>query len=80
MLELYFTRAVGSFSRGFDFGIYVATRSSDSEPWDTLTRLTTITGTVTEAPSISFDGRLLYYHKKVSNVFRIYVAEREEID
>ena len=28
-------------------------------------------------PSISFDGRLLYYHQKVSGVFRVYVVSRK---
>ena len=75
-LELYFTRAVKSAAGVFDFGIYVATRNSISEAWDNVKRLDAINGEVTEGPSISFDGRLLYYHQKVSGVFEIYVVER----
>jgi hypothetical protein len=76
-LELFFTRAIGSIHTGLDFGIYVASRSSVSEPWDHVKRLESITGDVTEAPSISFDGMLLYYHQKISNVYRVHVVERE---
>jgi len=76
-LALYFTRAVGSINTSLDFGIYVASRSSVSEAWENVKRLDSITGNVSEAPSISFDGTLLYYHQKISNVYRVYVVERE---
>jgi hypothetical protein len=76
-LELYFTRATGSIDTGLDFGIYVATRSSITEAWSNVKRLASITGNITEAPSISFDGMLLYYHQKIANIYRVYVVERE---
>lgn len=76
-LELYFTRASGSVGTGFDFGIYIATRSSVSEAWDNINVLDSISGDITEGPSISLDGSLLYYHQKVSDVYRVYVVERE---
>jgi len=71
--ELYFTRMDGS-----DFGIYVATRSSASEPWSQGARISAIQGNMTEAPSISYDGHLLYYHQKINDVFKIFVVERKE--
>lgn len=77
MLELYFTRAVGSLETGFDFGIFVATRSDVTDVWSSVSRIEAITGIITEAPSISFDGKLLYYHQRISDVFKIYVVERE---
>lgn len=76
-LELYFTRAIGSVSQGFDFGIYVATRASTADAWSNVSRLDSLSGDTIEAPSISFDGNLLYYHKKVDRIFKVYVAERK---
>ncbi len=76
-LTLYFTRATGSVDTGFDFGVYVATRSSVSDAWNSVRRIDAISGDITEGPSISFDGKRLYYHQKKSDVFRIYVVERE---
>ena len=76
-LELYFTRAIGSAASGFDFGIYVATRPSTSDAWSNVNRLQSLAGDTVEAPSISFDGSLLYYHKRVGGIFKVYVAERE---
>ncbi|MGI9552473.1 MAG: hypothetical protein ACR2MT_14825 [Aurantibacter sp.] len=77
-LEFYFTRATGSVDSGLDFGVYAATRNSISEPWDNVERLDVIIGEITEAPSISFDGKLLYYHQKVNGLYQIYVVERVE--
>ena len=77
MLELYFTRLVGSGTTGFDFGIYVASRASPIDVWSNVNRLEGLNGDTVEAPSISFDGNLLYYHKKVDGIFKVYVAERE---
>lgn len=77
-LELYFTRATGSVETGIDFGIYVATRNLVTEPWDNVTRIDIITGEITEAPSISIDEKLLYYHQKVNGLYQIYVVERVE--
>ncbi|MBF0196881.1 MAG: PD40 domain-containing protein [Planctomycetes bacterium] len=70
-LELYFTRTIGA-----DFGVYIATRSSVSGVWGNVNRIDAISGEFTEAPSISFDGKLLYYHQKISNQFRIHVVDR----
>jgi hypothetical protein len=77
-LELYFTRGIGSLQTGFDFGIYTATRKFESEPWSNVKRIDNITGEFLEAPSISFDGKLLYYHQKIGDVFMIYMTQRKE--
>ncbi len=74
-LELYFTRA--SISATVDVGIFVASRDSVTEPWGKVYRLSTIIGELTEAPSISYNGEVLYYHQKVSDTFHIYLAERK---
>ena len=77
MLELYFTRLSGSLASGFDFGIYIATRPSISKAWSNISKIEAISGDTIEAPSLSFDGKRLYYHQKDSNVFQIYLVERE---
>lgn len=77
-LEFYFTRATGSVETGVDFGVYVAIRNLVSEAWDNAERIDVITGEITEAPSISFDGKLLYYHQKVTGLYQVYVVERVE--
>lgn len=76
-LELYFTRAVVSMIAGYDFGIYVATRNFTGDPWGNVQRIDLPAGDFTEAPSISYDGSLLYYHQKVSGKFRICAAQRD---
>lgn len=75
-LELYFTRASGSIESGYEFGIYVATRNSVADSWSNISRIEAISGEITEGPSISLDGTLLYYHQRKSGVFRIYVVTR----
>lgn len=77
-LELYFTRATGTVETSIDFGVFVATRNTVSEPWKNVERIDVITGEITEAPSISLNGKLLYYHQKVNGLYQIYVVERVE--
>lgn len=75
-LELYFTRASSSLLTTLDFGIYVATRKTESESWGNVRRIDAISGQSTEAPSISSDGKLMYYHKKINGIFQIFMVER----
>ncbi len=70
--ELFFTR----YSGGTDFGIYSAVWSPVSGQWTDVRRIEAVTGDTTEAPAISPDGHLLYYHKRVDGRFRIFVVER----
>lgn len=78
-LELYFTRAsqlmAGLEAPGARLRILVATRSSTDEAFGEPRRLTALTGFV-EAPTISLDGKEMFYHKKVGKNFVIYRAER----
>jgi len=76
-LELYFTRASSTLEAGVDVGIYMATRDSVSDVWSNVRRIDAITGDVTEGPSISSDGELLYYHQKTSDQFQIWVVKRQ---
>jgi len=68
-LELYFTRA-SQMPR-----IMVATRTSVKEPFGEPCVLTALTGFV-EAPTISLDGKEMFFHKRVGKTFMIYRAER----
>lgn len=78
-LELYFTRAsmrtTGPEQVRAQLRILVATRSSVDEPFAEPQVLRALTGYV-EAPSISVDGRELFYHRKVGDKFVIYRAVR----
>ena len=77
-LEFYFTRAEGAPPASPVFAVYVATRDSVQSPWAGVTRLEVIAGDITEGPSISADGKHLYYHQRVDGIFRIYAVERVE--
>ena len=70
--ELYFTRA-SPFPR-----IMVATRTSVSQPFGEPLALSALTGFV-EAPTISLDTQEMFFHKKVSQRFAIYRAERNPL-
>ena len=73
-LELFFTRADQTLTT---IGIYVATRASTSDPFGTPVEITAVTG-YSEAPSISYDGSLLYYCQHLSGgTDAIYVVEQD---
>jgi Tol biopolymer transport system component len=55
--------------------IYSATRSKLTQPFGHVQRVTAATGFV-EAPSVSSDGRTLYFHKVVAGHYEIYEATR----
>jgi len=65
-MEIFFTRIIGNASY-----IYVASRNSLNEPFGNP-ELLDITGNLPEAPSISLDGKTLYYHKKDGQYYKIY--------
>jgi hypothetical protein len=72
-LELFFTRAaVGSAATP---AIYRATRPGLNTAFATPQLVSGATGFV-EAPSLSADGHLLYFHKMVNGTFVIYTLQR----
>ncbi len=73
--ELYFTRL--SYENGGKFTNYYATRPDKQAPFSAPKPITAITG-FAEAPAITADGRLLYFHKKTGKHFQLYVLERAE--
>ncbi len=72
-LELFFTRA--STTAGAMPAIYRATRTDTNAPFAAPELVTAASGFV-EAPSLSADGHVLYFHKLVNGTFVIQVARR----
>ena len=73
-LELFFTRMTkGIFSRTLT--IEHAVRKSLGEPYGRSRTIPAITGFV-EAPTVTGDGKALYYHQKVDGTHRIYRVTR----
>jgi hypothetical protein len=73
-LELFFTRLTQKFlSRTLT--IEHSTRASVSEPFGVSRTIAAITGFV-EAPTVTGDGKALYYHQKVDGMHRIFRVSR----
>ncbi len=72
-LEFFWTRVDPANVSGI--GIYTATRANTSKPYGTPVKIAAITGFV-EAPTLSADGKSLYYHKNENGVFVIYRVTR----
>ena len=73
-LELFFTR-VESTTSGAAPAIYRAARVDTHAAFAEPERVTGAAGFV-EAPSLSGNGRLLYFHKRVNGRFAVYHLER----
>ena len=72
-LEIYFTRLKHGDKP--QLTSYYAIRADKSSPFDKPVKIEAIKG-FSEAPAITNDGKLLYYHKKDGDRFYIYVLER----
>ena len=73
-LEIFFTRLIHGNTP--TFYSYYAKRSDKDAPFGKPIMLKAITG-FSEAPAITNDGQLLYYHKKDNDRFYIYAIERK---
>ncbi len=73
-LEFFFTR-VDPANIGDGPKIYTATRSKKSKPFGKPVKIAAATGFV-EAPTLSADGKSLYFHKQEDGVFVIYRLTR----
>ncbi|MFO7754838.1 MAG: hypothetical protein R6V34_02535 [Bacteroidales bacterium] len=76
MLELYFTRLEIPMSLSSVPQIFLATRKSIDEPFRNPYRIEEIAG-FAEAPTISADGNILYYHKKVNEMHSLYMIRKK---
>ena len=78
--ELYFTRAegllVGHRAGGANLRIYVARRSRKGEPFGDPQSVSSIEGFV-EGPTISGDGKRLYFHRRDGRRFNLYLVRRQ---
>jgi hypothetical protein len=72
-LEFFWTRVDPANVSGI--GIYTATRANTSKPYGPPIKIDAATGFV-EAPTISADGKSLYYHKNENGTFVIYRLTR----
>ncbi|RPH34520.1 MAG: hypothetical protein EHM93_00360 [Bacteroidales bacterium] len=77
MLELYFTRVSVPFSATSEPQIFVAIRSSNNTPFGKPYKINSISGFV-EAPTISPDNRMIYYHKKEGGKYVLYMVRKSE--
>jgi Tol biopolymer transport system component len=78
-LELFFTRAERSSGQVVATHIFRAVRSQASDSFGVPEIVGAISGFV-EAPSLSGDGRSLYYHKKDGGRFVVYRVTRGEAE
>jgi hypothetical protein len=75
-LELYFTRTDAPLVPTSITQIYVAVRNNSNEPFGTPVKLTALTGFV-EAPTLSSDGNILYFHQReATGKFALYLTRR----
>ncbi len=72
-LALYFTRL--NYTGGLTFKSYSATRPHKNARFSVPRQITAITG-YAEAPAITSDGKLMYFHKKDGKRFSLFVLER----
>jgi hypothetical protein len=73
-LDLYFTRMTGAlFWR--KTSIEHSSRRSVTDPFSPSKTIAAIDGFV-EAPSITADGKTMFYHKKVDSIHRIFRVSR----
>jgi hypothetical protein len=72
-LELFFTRADPATK---EFRIMMARRNSTSEPFAAPQRIGSIEQKIVEGPTLSPDGKCLYYHAFDNGMFRIFVVRR----
>ena len=72
-LELFFTRIANRASPNPE--IYRAARANSAAAFGTPQRVAAISGSA-EAPALSPDGRVLYYHKRENGRFSIFLVRR----
>jgi hypothetical protein len=72
-LEFFWTRV--DPANVSSIGIFTATRSNTSKPYGTPVKVDAATGFV-EAPTVTADGKSLYYHKNENGTFVIYRLTR----
>jgi len=77
MLELYFTRLTLPLSQSSLPQIFVATRTSVDKAFRKPYRIKEISG-FAEAPTISPDSKIIYYHKNENEVHKLYMIKKKD--
>jgi hypothetical protein len=76
--ELYFTRVIAPLTSQSMPEIFVATRPTEEDTFGVPRKIESITGFV-EAPTLSPDGKVLYYHTMdLDGKFALYLTRRSE--
>lgn len=75
-LSLYFTRVPVPLTAASVPEILVATRPTPADAFGEPKRIASITG-FAEGPTISPDGKQLYFHQKENNVFALFMVRRK---
>jgi hypothetical protein len=73
-LELYFTRASAPLDQSSTPQIFIASRQTENDPFGTPMLIKGL-GEFVEAPSISSQGKLLYYHKLTDANYSLFLAK-----
>lgn len=78
-LELYYTRyPTGPISAATQFEVCVAVRNSQSDNFSVPEVLFSESiGNLVEAPTLTVDKQIMYYHKKVGDTHKIFMRRRE---
>ncbi len=74
-LELFFTRLATPITSSSTPQIFVATRTKADGVFGNPVRIAALDGFI-EGPSISADGKTLYFHKKDNGKFQVYLTRR----
>ena len=77
-LELYFTRINTPLTAQSEPEVFVARRNKLNDKFGEPLKISNITG-FAEAPTISPNGKILYYHKKEGNKFVLYMIKKKII-
>jgi WD40-like Beta Propeller Repeat len=75
-LTLYFTRVLLPVSENSTPEILFSTRPATKDPFGPPSKIMNITG-FAEAPAISPNQKILYYHKKEKNLFVLYMVRKK---
>ncbi len=75
-LEFYFTRVTAPLTSSSIPEIFRCSRKNLQEAFGVAVKIESITGFV-EAPTLSPDGKIVYYHKKEGGIFVIYMVRKK---
>ena len=76
-LEFYFTRLKLPISASSSPEIFISKRANTNSAFETPEKIESITG-FAEAPTISSDNKILYFHKKENSKFVLYFVKKNE--